>query len=373
MLIRKSILLLAGCLLTGNIVFAQSEKLKDVVNNLAFFNKQKDLKYLAEAKKAVDRSIVTKADSSNFTKNIYKMVVYASIAYLDSTNALNQPANFQEQVAALIDQSEKNKRSIKYEREIAYSKRCLSNGYMRAAFKENKANNFANALTLFQKAQALTPEVPTLNVYMAYTYQKLGQHREAIKYYVDLINSGDTKLPYYETVINLYKSLGDTSQALSMIKKGREVHPKNKFLLFEEVNIYNNKRDYAALRKLISDLVSLEPNDTEIMFLAASCFDNLKEYDQAESFYLKAIELNPNNYDAIYNLGLLYLRTATLKRNSDIHEENLKRSRQWLEKAHEISPNDLNCLKVLRMLYAETQNNDQLEKVNIQIKQLTNY
>lgn len=373
MLLRRSILLLAGGLLTAHMAFGQSEKLKDVVNNLAFYNQQKDLKYLAEAKKAVDRSIVNRSDSANFTKNVYKTVVYASIAYLDSTNALQQPANFQEQVSNLINQVSQNKRKFKYDREILYAKRCLSNSYIRSAFNENKANNYQNALVLFQKAKVLTPEVPTLSVYMAYTYEKLGKYREAVQYYVDLIKAGDTKLPFFEASVNLYKTLGDTAQALAMIKKGRETHPKNKFLLFEEVNIYNNKRDYPALKKTLADLVASEPNDSDVMFLAAACFDHLNDYDQAESFYLRSIEINSNNYDAIYNLGILYLKTAVVKNDHNIYDENLKRSKQWLEKAHEISPNDINCLKALKMLYAETHNDDQLEKVNIQLKQLTNY
>ncbi|MGV8879062.1 MAG: tetratricopeptide repeat protein [Sphingobacteriaceae bacterium] len=249
----------------------------------------------------------------------------------------------------------------------------MSNSYIRSAFKELANYNFAPALNFFQKAKTLTPAVPAINVYLAYTYEKLGKQREAVKYYDDLIKSGDNKLEYIQTAVNLYKTLGDTAQALIVIKKGRETYPKNKFLLFEEANIYNNKKDYVSLRRLLNELVATEPNDADIMFLAATCYDNLNEYNQAESFYLKAIEINGNNYDPIYNLGILYLKKAEMAKGTNRFEENLSKSKQWLEKAHEITPNDINGLKILKMLYAETGNNDQLDKVNNQLKQLINY
>lgn len=370
-LLRKLLGVILGCFITS-FAYSQSEVLKDVVNNLAYFNEQKDLKYLAEAKKAVDKSIQTRSDSSNLTKNVYKTVVYASIAYQDSLNTLKLPANFQESVNDLITKVSTNSKKFKFDTEIAYAKRCLSNSYIRSAFVELKKYDFAAGLALFKKAQVLTPNVPALNVYMAYTYEKLGKLRDAVKYYDDLIKS-DIKLEYVQTAVNLYKTLGDTTQALNMIKKGREVYPKNKTLLFEEANIYNNKKDYVALRKLLNELVTAEPNDADIMFLTASCYDYLNEYEEAESFYLKAIEINGNNYDPIYNLGILYLKMAELNKGSGGTEENLNRSKQWLEKAHEIAPNDINGLKVLKVLYAETGNNDQLDKVNNQLKQLTNY
>ena len=44
-----------------------------------------------------------------------------------------------------------------------------------------------------------------------------------------------------------------------------------------------------------------------------------------------------------------------------------------MEKANEISPNDTRALKVLQLIYTETQNKNQLIKVNNKLKQLTNH
>src|ERR1700739_774559 len=95
---RKFLAPLVICLLSASFCFGQSEVLKSVVNNLAFYKQKKDTKYLASAKKSVDSLIKTHQDSIDVAKNVYKLVVYSSIAYIDSTNKLKQPAIFFDKV-----------------------------------------------------------------------------------------------------------------------------------------------------------------------------------------------------------------------------------------------------------------------------------
>ena len=80
---RKVILPLFILLFSASLTFGQTEALKGVVNNLAFYKQKKDLKYLTNAKKSVDSLIVTKKDSADLEKNVYKAVVYSSIVYID--------------------------------------------------------------------------------------------------------------------------------------------------------------------------------------------------------------------------------------------------------------------------------------------------
>jgi hypothetical protein len=76
-------------------------------------------------------------------------------------------------------------------------------------------------------------------------------------------------------------------------------------------------------------------------------------------------------YDPVFNLGLLYLKESTLKQERG-NTPNNARAAQWLEKANEISPNNVNCLHALQLVYAQAGNQDQIEKVNNKLKQITN-
>jgi len=366
---RKIILPVLIGLFTTSAAFSQTEVLKSVVNNLAFYKQKKDLKYLSSAKKSVDSLITTHADSLDLEKNVYRAVVNSSILYIDSLNKLKQPAAFFTQTTQLVDKLSAERKIYKFQLEIDYAKRCLANVYIRKAFVYLNNSDFTNALQLFQDAQKYAPTFKQLNVYIAWSNSKLGNLQAAVKYYTDLIGTDSVKTEYVEAASNVYKSLGDTDKALDIVKKGRKLLPNDKALLLDEANIYNNQKDYHALAPLLPALLDINTNNADIAFVAANCYDHLNQYDKAESLYLHSIELNSSAYEPVFNLGLLYFKQSEKRKD---HTQNTALAAQWLEKANEISPNDINCLQVLQLVYTETGNETQKNRINNKLKQLTN-
>ncbi|WP_094570966.1 tetratricopeptide repeat protein [Mucilaginibacter xinganensis] len=356
---------------SASVAFCQTEVLKGVVNSLAFYKQKKDLKYLANAKKSVDSLITTRADSMDVQKTVYRIVVNSSILYIDTLNKLNQPANFFLQTTDLLDKLSLKRKSYKYPAELDYSRRCLANVYMRKAFAYMNKSDFHNALQLFESAKKYAPSFKQLDAYIAYSNNKLGNMQTAAKYYSDLINSDSVKAEYVQAASNNYKLLGDTLSALNVIKKGRKHLPNDKTLLLDEANIYSNRKDYRSLAPLLPALLDVNSNNADIAFVAAVCYDHLNQTEKAESLYLRSIELNSSSYDPIYNLGLLYLKESVIKQEKGDSPDN-SRAAQWLEKANEISPNNANCLKALQLVYAQSGNEDQINRINNKLKQLTN-
>ncbi|MBK0379469.1 tetratricopeptide repeat protein [Mucilaginibacter segetis] len=366
---NRKIGLLILALFTTSIAFGQSEALKSVVNNLAFYKKNNDLKYLSKAKKSADSLIVTHSDSTDMEKNIYRLIVNSSILYTDSLNQLKQPDDFLDKTAKLLDELSERKKAFNYQPELDYSRRSLTNVYIRQGFKYTNSGEFKKAVEAFQSAKKYSPSFKPVNVYIAYANNKLGNLEDAAKYYSNLINTDSTKTEYFETASNIYKSLGDTAKALQIIKKGRSIVPGNKQLLQDEANIYNNKRDYKSLEKLIVPLLDNNPNNAGVSFVAANCYDHLGQYDKAESLYLRAIELDGSAYEPVFNLGLLYFKLSTIKKKDA--DKYLTSAILWLEKASEMTPNEKNCLELLQLAYAKSGNTNQLERINDKIDNLT--
>lgn len=371
MLNRKVILSVIILLFTTSAAFCQTEVLKGVVNSLAFYKQQKNLVYLSKAKTTVDSLIKTKSDSANLEKNVYKAVVYSSIVYIDSLNKLKQPADFYIRTTKLVDELLTRKKIYKYQPEMSFSKLCLANTYMRYGFQQMHIFDYSNALLSFKKAQTYAPSFRQLNAYIAYANNKVGNIQEAAKYYGILLNSDTVRAEYIAAAANTYKAIGDTARALQILQKGRKLLPNDKSFLLEEANIYNNRKDYKALAPLLPPLLDDNTNNADIAFIAANCYDHLNQYDKAESLYLRTIELNSTFYDPVFNLGLLYFKVSSLKKDGGAVKD-LSRARQWLEKANEISPNDPKCLQLLQLVYAQNGNDDQLNKVNNKLKLLTN-
>lgn len=366
---RKFGILILGLFITS-CAFAQTEALKAVVNNLAFYKQKGDLAFLARAKKSADSLIVTRKDSADLDKNIYRLIVNSSILNTDTLNKLNQPEPFLNQTADLLDKMADKQRAYKYQPEIDYAKRCLADAYIRRGFAATTAGDFAKASLAFQKAKAYAPGFKPINTYLAYANKKQGNFQEAAKNYNILINTDSTKVEYLATASDIYKSLGDTTKALEVLKKGRKLLPNDKQLLQDQANIYNNRRDYKSLEPLLVSLIDANPNNPEVIFVAANCYDHLNQYDKAESLYLRAIELNGAAYEPVFNLGLLYFKKSSLK--SDNGDKNITSAILWLEKANEMAPRDKNCLALLQMAYKKTGNQNQLDRINGNLQQVTN-
>ncbi|RFZ84725.1 hypothetical protein DYU05_03715 [Mucilaginibacter terrenus] len=366
---KIGLLIIVGLFITS-FASAQSEALKVVVNNLAFYKQKNDLQFLARAKKSADSLIVTRSDSNDLDKNMYRLIVNSSILYIDSLNKLNQPENFLDQTSALLEKLAARQKAYKFQPEIDYSKRCLTNVYIRRGFQYSSSNDFAKATAAFQKAKAYSPDHKRINAYIAFASNKQGNLQEAAKNITNLLNSDSTRIEYITAASAIYKSMGDTAKALQVIKRGRRLLPNDKQLLQDEANIYNNKKDYRSLEPLLIQLIENNPANAEITFVAANCYDRLNQYDKAESLYLRAIELNGAAYEPVFNLGLLYLKKSEVKTDTD--GRNITNAILWLEKANEMVPRDKKCLEVLQLAYAKTGNQTQLDNISERLKQVTN-
>lgn len=367
---RKLLLSILFLVASTSFAFSQAEALKDVFNNLAFYNQKHDFKYLAEAKKAIDKTIVTKSDSANLYKSIYKAVVYATIAYADSLNTLKMPNNFLTITDIYADTLFKRKKVFTHSSEITYIKNNLANAYIRRGFNDLQRNSYPSAISNFDKARSIVPAAEHLAIYLAYAANRMGELNKSAAYYDHLLENDRAGADVILTAQRIYKILGDTTKALKSIQKGRKFYPENKLLLYEEANIYNNKKDYEALRGLLTALVKSGPDDYDINFLAAVCYDHLNQTDLAEKYYKNAIQLNQNNYDPVFNLGVLYLKKELADPDRSLEKYNPAIA--YLEKANELNPNDPDFLQTLKLLYDKTGNTEQSNKITTQLNQIIN-
>ncbi|MVN91339.1 tetratricopeptide repeat protein [Mucilaginibacter aquatilis] len=368
---RKIILLVLSALFTAPQAFAQGEALKVVVNNLAYYRQKGEIKYLTNAKKSVDSLIKTRSDSSNLDKNIYKAIVYSSIAYIDSNNKLGNPPDFFDKTVLLVNRLGEHRKIYKYQTELDFAKRCLANVYIRNGFSNIKSLNFEDAVNSFKNAQIYSPRFGQINAYIAYANTKAGHLPEAAKYYSTLLTPDSVKTEYVIAASGIYKTMGDTAKALDVLERGRRLLPNEKSLLLEQAGIYNSQKNYRALEPLLQELLGAYGNNADVAFIAGSCYDYLEQYDRAESQYLRAIEINNAAYDPVFNLGLLYLKHAAGKKGEEATKD-LQRSAQWLQKAYEMSPKNVNTLKLLQLIYQKNGNDIQLSNINNKLQQLTN-
>ena len=201
----------------------------------------------------------------------------------------------------------------------------------------------------------------------------------ATEYLKKVYNSGFNDPTIYTFYNRALKMIGDTAQALQVIRTGRERNPEELSLLLEEAQIYLEKGETEKLQESLKKAIEKDPNNANLYFLLGKTYDDENNKVEAEKYYLKATEANPDFFEAYYNIGAIYVNKAAEEQSRaydlpldqteeynklmDQAKEELTKALPFLEKAHEINPDDQITFKALKEAYARLKMNDKLQEL----------
>jgi len=196
----------------------------------------------------------------------------------------------------------------------------------------------------------------------------------------DLVKNQYHEALVYSSLSTIYRNEGDTAKAMSVIQKGRKLMGDNLNLIIAECNIYLAQGKAEEAQNLLNVAVEKDPLNPMLHYAIGVNMAEFGEFEKAEKSYNKAIELKPDYFDAIYNLGALYVNSAAsvmeeanklpmedtegynkLKAKAD---DLLNKAIPVLEKAETLSPKDLNTLYSLKQLYTRTGKLDKLKIID---------
>ncbi len=229
---------------------------------------------------------------------------------------------------------------------------------------------------------------------------KLDKYDEAIKYYGMAAENNYGGPDIYRNIIQVLnkKNDGPSDEALTYIEKAKAKYPGNINIIIEEFNYHNSKGNSDKAQAALQAAIDKDPKNPIFHYSIGATFDEManekheagdheaaKLYvEKAVESYNKAIEIDPNYADAYYNLGVLYNNesyslTNQIKNIEDvaIYNEKLKESKDllreaipYLEKSHELTPTDVNTLKLLKSIYFTLEMNDEYQVVADKLKDL---
>jgi tetratricopeptide (TPR) repeat protein len=192
-----------------------------------------------------------------------------------------------------------------------------------------------------------------------------GKHQEAIKYFekcAEMKYLGIT--PYYQ-IYESYLGLGDTVKAESILKDLPNLFPDDKTITLQLIDLYikSNKNDEAL--KYIKVAKENDPTNYSLYFAAGIMFLNQSKYDEAIVELTKSVELKSDVFDTQYGLGASYINKAAdmFKQANDIMDVKkygdaidqansvYAKALPYMEKAHELKPEDIYAMGSLQELY----------------------
>lgn len=360
-----SFLLLLTGLLCTNALMAQSNY-REASNNFALYTQTGELKHLENAKKFIDASYKTRRDSSNRRMNVLRAMVLSSIAYADSTRTIKLNRDATELTYSTLNRLRPRDREI-YESEMAYIAQNLAASHIFRANKALQNREYDKAYQEFLQVNSLKKGDEDVLYNLALLASQSGNIEQAIKGYHKVLEFDNRTSQQFLELAELYRRSQQSAERLSTLQSGRTAFPDSKEILFQLIEVYAQNKNYAAIVPIIDEALKYEPENIDLNYLAGYANEDLGHVEEAKGYYKKAVQLDQNNYEANLALGLIYLGDF-LK-----DEQNLEaqyNAQTYLLKANEIKPYAVNALRSLALYYQNTQEDSQLDRVNMLLNRL---
>lgn len=359
-----------ACLLAiGTLTATAQSNLKEGNNNFALYTKSKDFKHLEAARKFADEAYKTKRDSVSFRNILLRGLVYSTLAVVDSNRTQKYTADPADIGLLALRRLTNRSLNVEHGPEINYIKRSLANAYLIKANRAVTAANFEEAYHQYRKVDSISGSAIDVKHNLAVLSTKIGGNEDAIKRFQTFTGERETSSPtYILELADLYRQQGDNRSRLNTLLTGREQFPKDKEILFTLINTYLANEAYSAIVPLIDEAIAHEPENVNLNYIAGYANEMEGNNAVAKAFYEKVISLDGNNFEGNLELGLMYLREYIANPED---EETQNKAQDYLLRANQIQPSEVRALKSLAVLYDQSGDVIQKERVNSILNQLT--
>ena len=130
------------------------------------------------------------------------------------------------------------------------------------------------------------------------------------EYIQALLDNGYVDANLYGYLANYALEDSDTAKALEFLSEGKGIDPTNMGLLGQEINLYISMNNEDALIDKVNQGIENEPTNSQLHFTRGFLNQKSNKIEEAEKDYLNAIKFDPSNYDAMLNLGGVYIDKA---------------------------------------------------------------
>jgi tetratricopeptide (TPR) repeat protein len=238
--------------------------------------------------------------------------------------------------------------------------------------KRFEAKDYAGALQSFQSQIKITESDMYVGVVDTGMYYNAGlaavnsaKYNDAVKYFEKCAEMKYMGITPYFNMSEAYLSLGDTAKAESVLTGLDSKFPNNKNVTLQLIDLYikSGKNDEAL--KYIKVAKEADPNNSTLFLAAGIIFLNENKYDEAIPELTKSVEIKGDLYDSQYGLGAAYINKAAemfkaaneimdVKKYSDavdLANTVYAKALPYMEKAHELKPDDVYAMRSLQELY----------------------
>jgi tetratricopeptide (TPR) repeat protein len=367
----KNRLLLLLILLFGFNALAQKSQLQIAKNSLGKLqasitskaDSKKQLAIIGEGIKALE---VAQKDKK--TKNWAE--TWAIKAYLSSYVALidDNTANADKYYGLAIEAIDQANKLDKFQDNSGLIKASSYNINIKKQTEGNRAfdrNDFVTAFDLLKQVSDYLPTDTTIAINVALCAQNIKDYNEALNYFKRAKENGVKNPLVYQNMANIYASKFESELAIKTLEEGLKLNPYHPFLLSDYINQLLDNEKYDKAIETIETSIAADKRGKLLLFLYGYLQQSqLNNNTNAEFAYKKALDQDQSYFDALYQLGIVYINYANdalKEKNKQKFNSYINRAEFTLLRAHEINQNDRNTIKLLIEIYTRKNRLDKVQ------------
>jgi tetratricopeptide (TPR) repeat protein len=322
----KKLMILLAVLLTANVMMAQKKDRTDAF----MYNKNGQYeKAMMSIEKCINHEqFHGMKPHDQATAWLYRATIYQNIIQSEDESLKAKAPDALEKVYESLMKCMENKSFMEENRdEIITRVNAVMNSYYNEGANAFDAGNYEAAIPQLKKAYDIAaslgiPESVDMLKYAAFACIKAKEYDKAIEYYELLHSTGYEGEDLYHHLASAYLGKDDKEQAAKAIADGIAKFPNSEGLIRENVNLKLSEGKGTEAVADLEQLLETRPDDVTLMFALGTIYgDDTKDMfdgDKAIDYYTRAINAKPDYYDAIYNLGALYINMSNkIKEQAD--------------------------------------------------------
>ena len=322
----KKVMILLAVLLTANVMTAQKKDRTDAF----MYNKNGQYeKAMTSIEKCINHEqFLGMKPNDQATAWLYRATIYQNVIQSGDEQLLMKAPDALEKVYESLMKCMENKDFFNENRqEIITRVNAVMNTYYNVGAVAFDAGQYDVAIPQLKKAYDIastlgSPDANEMLKYAAFACMKAKDFDKAIEYYTMLQTSGYEGEDLYYNLASAYLGKENNEEAAKVISVGIAKFPSSEALIRENVNLKLMEGKGTEAVAELEQLLAARPDDVTLMFALGTIYgDDTKDLfdgDKAIDYYTRAINAKPDFYDAIYNLGALYINMSNkIKEQAD--------------------------------------------------------
>jgi len=235
-----------------------------------------------------------------------------------------------------------------------------------------EAGDFAAAYGYLKEVSDFFPKDTLLAVNTALSAEGVKNEDEALKYFVRAKDNGVRNPVVFQRMAFIYKGKLNNEQAIKTVQEGLRLNPFNNLLNNDYINMLLDNERYDEAKDVIDKTLKVETRSKLLYYLYGYLHQQNTNMTTAELAYNKSLELDRNYFDALYQLGLVYINLgneALVPATRDVAKFSsyLNRAEVVLLQAHQVNAKNKNTTNLLIDIYTRKNRFDKVQELKAQL------